>query len=71
MGARAASRYGLRQSQLIAECLAAHQLLIVSGLALGIDAAAHEGALASRGTTIAVLGTGCDEIYPSRQWRLG
>ena len=48
----------------LAADLAAAGVVIVSGLALGVDAAAHEGALASGGCTLAVLGTGVDVIYP-------
>ena len=70
VGARKASQYGRRQAHDLAAQLSRQGLVITSGLALGIDAAAHEGALASGGTTFAVLGTGCDEIYPRRHWRL-
>jgi DNA processing protein len=49
----------------LASDLAGAGAVIVSGLALGIDAAAHQGALAGRGCTLAVLGTGVDVIYPS------
>lgn len=70
VGARKSSQYGRRQAQDLAGRLSRQGLVITSGLALGIDAAAHEGALASGGTTFAVLGTGCDEVYPRRHWRL-
>ncbi len=70
VGARKASQYALKQAMSIAETLARHSVLVVSGLALGIDAAAHEGALAAGEATVAVLGTGCDQIYPRRHWRL-
>jgi len=70
VGARKASGYGLKQAMSIAETLARHSVLVVSGLALGIDAAAHEGALAAGEATVAVLGTGCEQVYPRRHWRL-
>ena len=50
--------------------MAAAGVCVVSGLALGIDAAAHRGALEAQGCTLAVLGTGCDRIHPRRNWRL-
>jgi DNA processing protein len=70
VGSRSATRYGLKQAELIAFELAAAGVVIVSGLALGIDSAAHYGALNAGGTTLAILGTGCDEIYPTRNRRL-
>ncbi|MBL4780519.1 DNA-processing protein DprA, partial [Ralstonia sp.] len=48
------------------QALSAASVTVVSGLALGIDAAAHEGALAGPGSTIAVVGTGLDIVYPAR-----
>ena len=70
VGARKASAYALTQAMAIAETLAHHSVLVVSGLALGIDAAAHEGALTAGEATLAVLGSGCDQVYPRRHWRL-
>jgi len=64
VGSRKASRYGLAQSEKIAANLAELGIVIVSGMALGIDGAAHRGALGIRGKTIAVLGSGVDIIYP-------
>jgi len=64
VGSRAASPYGLSVAAQIAGDVAARGLVIVSGLARGIDSAAHRGVLASAGVTVAVLGSGVDVIYP-------
>jgi DNA processing protein len=64
VGSRLASVYGRYTTEKISRELALQGITIVSGLARGIDAAAHRGALAGKGRTIAVLGCGLDLIYP-------
>lgn len=66
IGSRAATDETLRDTHALAENLASTTITIVSGLAAGVDAAAHEGALAAAGHTIAVLGTGITRIYPEQ-----
>ncbi len=70
VGTRDATSYGLHASEKIAAEIAAGGGLIVSGLARGIDAAAHKGALDSGGKTIAVLGCGVDVCYPKENKKL-
>ena len=64
VGSRNATAQGARNAQAFARALSDSGLTIVSGLALGVDAAAHRGGLEGRNSTIAVLGTGVDVIYP-------
>ncbi len=65
VGARNASTNGCRFAKALAGDLAAAGLVVVSGLARGIDTAAHEGALAARGRTVAVIASGVDVPYPT------
>jgi DNA processing protein len=66
VGSRNATPQGIRIARDFATTLAQSGWVIVSGLALGIDAAAHDGALAAGGGTVAVVGTGADRLYPAR-----
>jgi DNA processing protein len=64
VGTRKVSSYGKQVTQELAEFLVAHDITIVSGLARGVDALAHQTALQHSGRTIAVLGCGVDVVYP-------
>ncbi|HEY3037351.1 MAG TPA: DNA-processing protein DprA [Pyrinomonadaceae bacterium] len=64
VGSRKCSSYGQNSASMLARDLAQRGVTIVSGFARGIDAAAHRGAIEGRGRTVAVIGTGIDEVYP-------
>ncbi|MBL8515871.1 MAG: DNA-protecting protein DprA [Betaproteobacteria bacterium] len=70
VGSRNATPQGIKNAEAFAEALSAAGLAIVSGMALGIDAAAHAGGLRGRGSSIAVVGTGLDVVYPARNREL-
>jgi DNA processing protein len=70
VGSRNPTRQGVDSARAFAEHLSRSGLTIVSGLALGIDAAAHEGALDGPASTVAIVGTGLDQVYPRRNSKL-
>jgi DNA processing protein len=70
VGSRNASAQGERNAEAFAKVLSDAGLTVVSGMAVGIDAAAHRGGLAGAASTIAVLGTGVDIVYPRRNAQL-
>ncbi len=70
VGSRQATPYGTGVAEDLGEALASRGVTVVSGLARGIDSAAHRGALRGGGRTIAVLGSGVDVIYPPENRRL-
>ncbi len=70
VGSRSPTPGGRDNAQQFARELAASGVVVTSGLALGVDVAAHQGALYGKGKTIAVLGTGIDQIYPQRHMQI-
>ncbi len=64
VGSRAASEEGLRRASFLARTLVAHDVIVVSGLAAGIDTAAHRATIEAGGRTVAVLGTPLSDVYP-------
>lgn len=70
VGSRNPSLSGKETAFNFAKTLSQHGFVITSGLALGIDAASHQGALANKGYTIAVAGTGLDRVYPAKHKEL-
>ncbi|MBT8335897.1 MAG: DNA-processing protein DprA [Gemmatimonadetes bacterium] len=70
VGARRATAYARRVSRDLARGLAANEVVVVSGMALGVDGEAHRGALEGQGTTVAVLGGGVDRARPTSHRRL-
>lgn len=70
VGSRRSSTYGQNAASMLARDLARRGVTIISGLARGIDAAAHRGALEAGGRTVAVIGTGIDQVYPREHGKL-
>ena len=70
VGTRHPTPYGSGMAERLSTDLAARGLVIISGLARGIDTASHRGAIAAKGKTVAVLGTGIDVMYPRENTRL-
>ena len=70
VGTRHPTPYGTGMAERLASDLAAQGLVIISGMARGVDTASHRGAIAAKGKTVAVFGTGVDVIYPKENSRL-
>src|SRR6202035_3942637 len=70
VGSRRPTPYGEAVAEQLGTDLARAGVIVISGLALGIDAAAHRGALNGGGVTVAVMGTGVDLVYPAAHSRL-
>ena len=70
VGSRNATDYGIVTTIRLCKDLCAHKITIASGMAKGIDTAAHQGALMGKGKTIAVLGSGLERIYPAQNRKL-
>lgn len=70
IGARNCTSYGRQVAKILGKRLGESGIQIISGMALGIDGAGHEGALEGNGCTFAVLGSGVDVCYPQRHWPL-
>jgi DNA processing protein len=70
VGSRNATSYGVSTTLRLCSDLVSRKMIVVSGMALGIDTAAHEGALEGKGKTIAVLGSGFERVYPAQNLKL-
>ena len=70
VGSRNATAYGISTTKRLSASLASFGITIVSGMAIGIDTAAHEGTMQGKGKTIAVLGSGLERVYPPENRRL-
>jgi DNA processing protein len=70
IGSRNCSTYGQNASEMLSRDLASRGICVVSGLARGIDTAAHRGAIRGQGKTVAVMGTGIDAVYPKENRKL-
>ncbi len=70
VGARRATDDGIRRAVKLARILVRHNVIVVSGLAAGVDTAAHQAAMDAGGRTIAVIGTPLDISYPRQNWQL-
>ncbi|MBT3312885.1 MAG: DNA-protecting protein DprA [Desulfobacterales bacterium] len=70
VGSRNATGYGISMTQRLCRDLAAYKIKVVSGMAMGIDTAAHKGTLSGNGKTFAVLGSGLGRIYPAENRKL-